>query len=75
MFGSNSNKASAPSSVKKILLVLLVAGTFGYDFKTKKTGEERTGDTAYWNIFGFLEFTRRPDGTYSSELVLHDDNY
>ena len=42
----------------------------GYDIEKINTGGE---DTTYGQIFGFLVFTRRPDGSHTNILALHDD--
>ena len=72
IFGVESDKLQDPSSVKKLLLVLLTARIVGYNIEKNKTKEE---DDIYGQILWSLAFATHPDGTKTYILALHYDRY
>ena len=75
MFGIKTDESPTPSSVKKMILVLLALGILGYDIEKINTAGDGRLDTTHGHIFGFLAFAQNPDGTHSNRLALHDDTH
>ena len=70
IFRVKSEKAPAPASIKKLLLVLLAEMTIGCNIENNKTDRE---DDKHRQVLGILEFATHSDRTKTNVLAFYDD--